>query len=304
MVPKVSIGMPVYNGEKYLREAIRAILEQTFEDFELIISDNASEDGTRAICEEFAKNDARIRYVRNPTNLGAVANYNHAVRLAQAEYFHWATYDDLIAPTFLEKCVKVLDDQPEIVLCSAQTVNIDENGSTLNYYDDNFAFLAAKPHHRFRDILGRLVDYDCNAEYGLIRRSVLMQTGMEQSFHSADKVLLAELVLHGKFHEIQERLFYHRFHPGITTAQGWSGSDFMQFLDTGHRTRRHYPLLRRFVEFFRAVNRAPITTGQRLRCYACILRFYASSDKWKRLQGKLRLNTPLYGESVESHVST
>src|SRR5690349_812781 len=92
--PQVSIGLPVYNGEKYLLNAIGSLLKQDFEDFELVISDNASTDKTEAMCHEFAAKDKRIRYHRNETNIGATGNYNRVFRLSNGEFFRWASHDD------------------------------------------------------------------------------------------------------------------------------------------------------------------------------------------------------------------
>src|SRR5207244_10480282 len=108
-MPRVSIGVPVYNGERYIAETLDSLLAQTFEDFELIISDNASHDRTEGICRAYAAKDSRIRYVRNSTNLGAARNYRLAVELSSGEYFRWANCDDLFAPTSLSRCVEVLD---------------------------------------------------------------------------------------------------------------------------------------------------------------------------------------------------
>ena len=102
---RVTIGLPVYNGETYLEETLDSILNQTYTEFELIISDNGSSDGTRLICEEYAAKDDRIKYYRSVKNLGAAPNYNRAFELSSGEYFKWADYDDPLAPEFLSKCV-------------------------------------------------------------------------------------------------------------------------------------------------------------------------------------------------------
>ena len=104
--PKVSIGIAVFNGENFLESALRSILAQTFEDFELIISDNASTDRTADICEQYASQDGRVLYLRQPANLGAQPNYNLLVGQARGRYFKWAAHDDMLAPTFLERCVE------------------------------------------------------------------------------------------------------------------------------------------------------------------------------------------------------
>ena len=105
--PKVSVGLAVYNGERYLHDAISSIVTQTFRDFELIICDNDSTDGTREICLGFAAEDERIRYLRNPVNIGGVRNENRTMFLARGSTSSSQPHDDLIAPEFLERCVAV-----------------------------------------------------------------------------------------------------------------------------------------------------------------------------------------------------
>lgn len=117
---RVSIGMPVYNGEPFLRETLDAILAQTFRDFELIISDNASTDATEQICREYAAQDKRISYSRNQQNIGASANFNRVFKLSSGEYFKWSAADDLHASDFLAKCVEILDRDRSVVLCHSQ----------------------------------------------------------------------------------------------------------------------------------------------------------------------------------------
>ncbi len=287
-IPRVSVGLAAYNGERYLDEAIRGFLAQTFTDFELIICDNASNDRTEEICRAEAARDSRIRYYRNERNMGVAYNYNRTVSLARADYFRWATYDDAVAPQLLEKCVAVLDQNPDVVLVSPRTINIDDDGKTLGEYDDNFGFLDPQPHHRFRDLMIRVRDYDCNAEYGLIRRNILMKTAMEADYHSADRVLLAELVLHGKFYEIPERLYYHRLHAHISTRDGMTMRELTAWFNPAQAGKRKYPQFRRLVEFFKSVHRAPLTLWQRVYCDAQIIRFYGSIDKWQRLFRRMR----------------
>ena len=128
-MPKVSIGMPVYNGDRYLGSAVESLLAQTFGDFSIVIVDNASTDGTEAIGREFAKRDRRVRYHRNPENIGGGPNFNRAFDMANdAPYFKWAAHDDLHAPDFLAECVAVLDRRSDVVLCHCETEHIDENG--------------------------------------------------------------------------------------------------------------------------------------------------------------------------------
>jgi glycosyltransferase involved in cell wall biosynthesis len=126
--PRLTIGLPVYNGENYLGEAIAALLGQTFEDFELIISDNASTDGTAGISRRYEKQDSRIRYVRQPRNIGIAPNHNFIVSEARGELVKWASHDDLYARDMMERCVQALDEHPHVVLANPWTAMIDGSG--------------------------------------------------------------------------------------------------------------------------------------------------------------------------------
>ena len=120
--PRLSIGLPVYNGESLLPEAIEALLGQSYKDFELIISDNASTDRTAEICRGYEEQDSRVRYIRQPRNIGMVPNHNFLVGVARGEFFKWASYDDLYARDFLQRCVDALDKHPEAALAHAWCV--------------------------------------------------------------------------------------------------------------------------------------------------------------------------------------
>jgi glycosyltransferase involved in cell wall biosynthesis len=137
--PRVSIGMPVYNGELFIREALVSLLEQTFTNFELIISDNASTDSTKVICREYAAKDSRIRYVRQVENLGALANFQFVLDEAVGEYFMWAAADDLQTPDFIELLVTALDDNPSFVCVMSDVINVKDsikNNSFESVLDD------------------------------------------------------------------------------------------------------------------------------------------------------------------------
>src|SRR5690349_13137281 len=151
--PRVSIGMPVRNGQKYIREAIDSILAQTFTDWELIVCDNASTDATEQIVRDYAARDPRVRYHRNPTDIGPANNHNVGVQLSRGEYFRWHAHDDMIAPTYLEECVKTLDADPTIVCAYPRTVIVDGKGSFIEDYDFHLKTDADKPSKRFTQLL-------------------------------------------------------------------------------------------------------------------------------------------------------
>lgn len=209
--------MPVYNGEPYLKDAIAAILSQTMTDFELIISDNASDDGTEEICCEFVKQDQRIRYTRNSTNLGAARNYNNVFELARGDYFRWSNADDLIEPGLHEKCADVLDNNRDAVLTYGKTTIIDESGVVIESYEDNLDLQQNLASDRFSEFFARVGL--TNVIYGLMRADAMRKTNLfgDGSMPAVDYRFMAELTLQGTFVEIPEVLFYRRMHSGASS---------------------------------------------------------------------------------------
>jgi len=215
-VQVVSVGMPVFNGEHFLPQAIVSILGQTFANLELVISDNASTDGTEEICQSYARTDKRVRYFRNSQNLGAAWNYNRVFRLSQGRYFKWAAADDVCSLHYLERCVPILEASSDVVLCYGRTRLIDEQGKALGDYDDRLDLRDDSPAGRFVGFLRSV--RECNAVFGVIRRSVLAGTSLIGSYVGSDRWLLGELSLRGEFVEIPEYLFYRRVHPRASSS--------------------------------------------------------------------------------------
>jgi len=252
----VSIGMPVRNGERFIRQTLDSIVAQTFDDFELVISDNASTDGTQAICGDYAKKDRRIRYVRNAANIGASHNYNRLFALSTGRYFRWAPSDDLFAPTSIERCVAVLQEHEDVVLCYPKTTLIDESGHVIEPYEDNLDLRSPNVGDRFRSAVWNI--RKVNVIYGLMRSDVLRRTRLIGNYPGADVDLLIELTLYGRFFEIPEALFFRRMHAdaysSIQTLQGKQS-----FFDPKTCERIHLNHWRRIVERLVSVWRAPLT---------------------------------------------
>lgn len=271
---RVSIGMPVFNGEKYLRNAVDSIRAQTFQDFELIISDNASTDHTQQICLDYAAKDSRIHYYRNKNNLGAPKNYNRTFELSSGEYFKWAAFDDLFAPKFLEKCVVMLDKDPSIVGCFCKTGRIDQDGNFLGYYNEGLLrkINSPKPHKRFRDLLDMY--YLTTPFQGVYRKSFLAQSQLHGSYIGADRNLVAELSLMGRIYEIPECLFFFRQHPDSYTSKFY-GRVRENTLDRLRRETAwwfkeggsYFPHWKNCIEYFKSVNRVPLGFYESLSCY-------------------------------------
>ncbi len=206
MKPKVTIGLPVYNGEAFLAEAIQSVLDQTFSDLELIICDNGSTDATEKICRDFAAADNRIRYIRSPENRGASWSYNHSVGLAQGEYFRWLAHDDKFAPQLVEKSVAVLDEKPEVVSCITWFMDIDHEGKPIEVKRSTVRFDAELPNKRFLSMSEFRPSYNCEEVFGLIRIDVLRRTKLIEKYADSDRTLIAELGLYGLYSELHRVL--------------------------------------------------------------------------------------------------
>jgi glycosyltransferase involved in cell wall biosynthesis len=275
----VSVGLPVYNGSPLIGAAIESILNQTFRDFELIISDNASTDGTEAICRGYAARDPRIRYYRSTDNRGSSWNFNHVFELSQSPYFKWVAHDDMCAPQFIERCVEILDHHPEVVLCYPRTTDIDDQGRYLGDYDDRFDLRSPKPYERFLQCI--IASARCSPVFGLIRSSTLATTPLMGSFVANDYIILAQLALRGQFYEIPERLFFHREHKGRATQVFRDLSEHLLWFDPSNTGRLPVRRLRLMIEYFNSIKCAPLTLLEALRCYFVLLRW--SRWHWKSL---------------------
>ncbi|MBE9125732.1 MULTISPECIES: glycosyltransferase family 2 protein [unclassified Coleofasciculus] len=271
--PLVTIGMPIFNAQNYLRESLEALLNQTFSNFELIISDNASTDNTEAICREYAKQDSRIQYYRNPKNEGGAKNFNLVFERARGDYFKWAAYDDLCAPDYIEQCLEVLEREPSVVLCYPQAKEIDADGNEVSLYTENLNLYSSKPHERFYQLLETYGWYHATQIFGLVRTEVLKRTQMMGNYPHADRVLLAELAICGQFHEVPEILFFRRIHPQNSQQSNKTDEELaINWFDPNNRGKLLLPRWRRYIEYCRLVWRTPLSGGERLKCYVQILR--------------------------------
>lgn len=284
--PKVSLGLPVYNGARYLSRALDCVLAQGFCDFELVISDNASTDDTEKICRGYAERDARIRLTRNPRNLGIAANFRRVFELTTGRYFKWVVHDDEMSPTYLSCCVKQLDAAPpDVVLVYPRTTLIDESGKEIEPYDDHMDLRQARPHERLRHLLRHLRYNHCGL--GLIRADVLRDTRLERGFESSDVVLLAELALRGQFWEYPERLYRRRIHPESSFGRYLSPEDYAEKMDPANRGKFPMPRTKLFVEILRAIRLAPIGDGDKLLCATMLLEVWGPRF-WRVVGGEFR----------------
>ena len=284
--PRVSIGMPVFNGEEYIQGALDSILKQTFSNFELIISDNASTDRTQEICLKYASKDHRIRYYRNKKNLGGPTNYNLVFKLSSGEYFKWAAYDDLLAPEFLRKCVSVLDKDSSIVGCHCKTGRIDQDSVLLGYFNEGFLkkIDSVKTHERFRDLLDMY--YTTTIFHGVYRASIFAQSQLHGSYIGADRNLVAELSLMGRIYNISECLFFWRLHPRSYTSMFY-GKIRKNTLDRLQRetawwikeNSTYFPHWKNCFEYVKSVNCIPLKLSERFLCYGQIFDWFLKQGR-------------------------
>ncbi|MEM1039382.1 MAG: glycosyltransferase family 2 protein [Pseudomonadota bacterium] len=257
--PRVSIGLPVFNGDAYLTQAIQSILDQSYDDFELILCDNASTDGTEEICRQFAQLDPRIRYIRHGQNLGAAANYNRAFEEARGVYFKWGAHDDTLHPDFLAHCVAALDANPTCILVYTETVLIDECGVETGRHVDRFASLSSDPAERLATWL-TFPRCLCNPVFGLIRRAEMAKTIRHGTYMGADRVLLGELALRGCSIMIEKPLFHRRMHPDISTLANPNFLKLTQWFTGKKSTGLRFKRWRQVCEFLGVVNRVETLT--------------------------------------------
>jgi len=277
--------LPVHNGERYVGAAIDAIRSQTFTDFELIISDNASTDRTREICESHAAADNRITVVRSATNAGAAANFEKVFALARGEYFKWAAHDDLIAPEWLSRCVEVLDEDPTTVLCQTGVLEIDEDGRVVREIRPELPSVASTdPITRFADLV--LIDHVCLDVFGLIRSRALRETPRLAGYIASDRVLLAELGLQGRFRQVPDRLFSVRDHAQ-RSVRALPFHKRARWFDSKVRSTRVFPHWRFYKEYFVLVHRVCPRPSERWRCYGTLCRWPWTNMNWARLVSDL-----------------
>jgi glycosyltransferase involved in cell wall biosynthesis len=276
--PRVSICLPVYNGEKYLRGAIESVLNQTFEDFELIVSDNASNDRTSDICREAASRDARIVYARSAVNDGLARNHNRAFELSRGRYVMWIAHDDELARDYVDRCCKVLEQDPGVVLCYANSTDIDAGGRVTGTVEMDVFGVSDDVSERFKDA----VRFESRGDpvYGLMRREVLARTRLHGRFDCSEWVLIAEMALRGRFAHIPDFLFHRRRHPSqASRADRFERQKHMAF-EPGQDRRYVFPLFRLASGYLAAIWRARLPLHDSVRCYRYLLGWL---DDTKRL---------------------
>ena len=261
--PRVTVGLAVYNGENFLAEALRSLVDQDYSDMEILVADNASTDGTLAICERFAAQDPRVRILRAEENRGLSWNHNRLLPEARGEYFKWAAHDDRYKPSYISSCVAVLDEQPDVVLCYTNSVDIDAAGTFVTAWPTTDRASSSDPLVRYRDVL--MNERQCFPFYGLTRTEVLRSTVLVGTYSGSDQPLLADLALRGRFVEIREPLFEHREHAGRSITAFPNTRDRLVLYDPGAAGKVTFPKWRMAWEYVRIIARSHVPSTTKLR---------------------------------------
>jgi glycosyltransferase involved in cell wall biosynthesis len=280
-MPKLSIGIPVFNGQEFLPELLDSLLAQTFRDFEILICDNASSDQTPEICSEYERRDSRIHYLRNSRNLGATANFNQVFELSKAPLFKWAAHDDLYYDDYLAVCVSLLEANPDTVLAHTGTAFINERGELLHYEQGSGGFLDRKSEkrywadvpiigdtpvavNRFWQVLSRA--HRGTHMFGVVRREALRKTSLLPDFVGGNRAMLAELALLGRFRCANEPLFLTRFHANVSSALEHMEVATFRSTNDKRLSRR----MRQIKAFFGAPKGKPIDVLSKSACLALV----------------------------------
>ncbi|MFA6321677.1 MAG: glycosyltransferase [Candidatus Omnitrophota bacterium] len=267
--PLVSIGMPVFNGEKGLVCALDSLLAQDYRNLEIIISDNASSDATPAICRSYAAKDIRIKYYKAETNLGSVANFNRVFELSSGEYFMWAAHDDKRAPSFVSECVEMLEKHPGAVLCQSYTDSFVEGRAeklcTISL--DTFVGVAGIV-GRYKEALKNL---PATAMYGLYRSSIMRKTMMFRKSIATDIAFIQELSIYGDFVQVQKPLFRYFSREKWNTLD----QDYRFFLGKDKRPWWYLPFAALFCDHWKRVGRSSIYYPIKLRLWFELIRYQA-----------------------------
>jgi glycosyltransferase involved in cell wall biosynthesis len=305
-MPRLAIGIPVFNGQEFLPELLDSLLTQTFRDFEVLICDNASNDRTGDICREYAHRDPRVRYFCNERNLGALANFNRVFELSTAPLFKWAAHDDLYRPDYLEACVRLLDENPDTVLAHTGTAFIDETSEFLPFEQGTASFVDPRTGRRYWADVPTIGDTPVASRrlwqvltrarwgthmFGVVRREILQQTSLLPNFAGSDRAMLAELALLGRFRCVNDRLFLKRFHDNVSWAL--DQKELRKFLSTDDK--RYWRRLRQIRAFFGAPRHKPIGIMAKSVCFMLVAAHSAKVALQHLRQGDPRRAAHGYG---------
>ena len=298
----VSVAVPVFNCDRYLEAALESLLGQTYGDLDIVISDNASTDGTRDIVEHFAARDPRVRYLRNETNVGAAENFNRSFHAAAGELFQWLACDDRLEPTFVERAVLELSADPAAVLAFPWVTVVDEADRTLETWELDLAVDSQRPGERFREIL--LGWHNSFYVFGLMRVAALRRTKLILPHGHGDTILLARLSLLGPFRQVREHLFVSRRHDDQSNRmfvdpkarRGFDLAAYVAWFDPEAKRKIGFPAWTVIEQYYRTLDGVDLDVSTRIECHRVLahlaLRFRHELTTDVVRWGRARLGRP------------
>jgi glycosyltransferase involved in cell wall biosynthesis len=274
---EVVIGLPVYNGQKYLRAAIESHLSQSFDDFDLVISDNGSTDATPEICAEYARRDKRIKYLRSAENRGILWNHRRVFDAIETpnQYFRWAGADDIMEPGLLQAMVEVLNTRPEVEAVVPDTKNIDDDGKIIGSMARTLDLQSSDVFERAHAVL--MVNYQHVIAYGLLRASTLRLMRTRPDYIGWDPVFVWELALRGQMVQLPGPVLLRRFHAG-SISRVKTAKEMRKWVEPNSKAGMNFPHWTWAYERARALIASPLSTRDRLR----IGMFLVRATLWQR----------------------
>lgn len=293
---QVTVGLPVYNGESYLRESLDSLLDQTFTDFEIFIVDNASTDATPSIAREYARRDSRVHYRRNAENIGGFRNHRLAFSFASGPYFMWAADDDVREREYLERCVELLEKDPGAVGSYSRMYITDDRGDVVSEGQEDVLGDEEWPADRFATVIR--LEHRVEPLMGLFRTEALREIRLPGEYPDSDRVMLAELSLLGRFVRAPEYLFYRRDHEMRSARKYPSRQERMEWITPGQDGGLMFPHWRQLYELQRAIHRSPVDRKERRACYGHLLRWARTYRR--RLYADMKAVRWLVGSKVKA----
>lgn len=218
---RLSIGLPVFNGEKFLKKCLDSLLSQTFKNFEIIISDNASTDNTKKICSQYAEKDSRIRYVRQENNIGLLPNFNFVLNQAKNEFFMWIGVDDFLLPDYAKKNLEILISNSNVACSVSKIKPYDFSNKTIDKIDSKYLNIIKKLRKRFKklDAFSITGNYDekvrkyltgstCQVIYGIFRTEQIRKSIIPSLFVGLDWAEMLNVLKFGEIHIVNDVLMY------------------------------------------------------------------------------------------------
>ncbi|HET9256320.1 MAG TPA: glycosyltransferase [Pseudonocardiaceae bacterium] len=287
----VSIGLPVRNGEEFLATTAESVLAQDHERLELVISDNASSDGTEEICRALARSDHRVRYHRQPRNIGLLNNFAHTQRLARGQYFKWIGDDDWLAPAYLSRCLAVFTDDPRLILVTTQQHYLSPDGASQTLPYDRTELRSPRADVRFTEMLRLLTESHLLLDplYALMRLPVIRRVPRRNMLRE-DETFAATLALAGPFGHVPEILARRRTRPFARLPA------LAERLDVP-RWHAHIATALQCRALLRAIDQADLEPGQHRRARAAVARLYLRRHRQAAIRRGTRLATTIAGRT-------